>query len=158
MQKPSSSPELGVTLEQLHSSLWPGPAECLSDKPGSPTSLLPGDRAAALCTLYLPHDYTHPLDLVRFWGSLSEGPKSSSLCNLFLRPLQPVQESRKLFVITFLGSIIWIAMFSYLMVWWAHQVSGDSLPPAGPGVCHLRCVSRIQDYQDPVCLRLPRCV
>uniref|UniRef100_A0A8C6W4S3 Sodium/potassium/calcium exchanger 1 n=1 Tax=Nannospalax galili TaxID=1026970 RepID=A0A8C6W4S3_NANGA len=26
------------------------------------------------------------------------------------------------FVITFLGSIIWIAMFSYLMVWWAHQV------------------------------------
>ncbi|KAM5291717.1 sodium/potassium/calcium exchanger 1 [Ctenodactylus gundi] len=31
-------------------------------------------------------------------------------------------ESRKFFVITFLGSIIWIAMFSYLMVWWAHQV------------------------------------
>ncbi|XP_060240879.1 sodium/potassium/calcium exchanger 1 isoform X2 [Meriones unguiculatus] len=32
------------------------------------------------------------------------------------------QGSRKFFVITFLGSIIWIAMFSYLMVWWAHQV------------------------------------
>ncbi|XP_058521647.1 sodium/potassium/calcium exchanger 1 [Ochotona princeps] len=32
------------------------------------------------------------------------------------------QEARKFFVITFLGSIIWIAMFSYLMVWWAHQV------------------------------------
>ncbi|XP_042543661.1 sodium/potassium/calcium exchanger 1 isoform X1 [Dipodomys spectabilis] len=32
------------------------------------------------------------------------------------------EESRKFFVITFLGSIIWIAMFSYLMVWWAHQV------------------------------------
>ncbi|XP_045057197.2 sodium/potassium/calcium exchanger 1 isoform X2 [Desmodus rotundus] len=31
-------------------------------------------------------------------------------------------ESRKFFVITFLGSILWIAMFSYLMVWWAHQV------------------------------------
>ncbi|KAM5241965.1 sodium/potassium/calcium exchanger 1 isoform 2-T8 [Hipposideros larvatus] len=31
-------------------------------------------------------------------------------------------ESRKFFVITFLGSIMWIAMFSYLMVWWAHQV------------------------------------
>ncbi|XP_058150341.1 sodium/potassium/calcium exchanger 1 [Dasypus novemcinctus] len=30
--------------------------------------------------------------------------------------------SRKFFVITFLGSIVWIAMFSYLMVWWAHQV------------------------------------
>ncbi|XP_051829912.1 sodium/potassium/calcium exchanger 1 [Antechinus flavipes] len=31
-------------------------------------------------------------------------------------------ESKKFFVITFLGSILWIAMFSYLMVWWAHQV------------------------------------
>ncbi|XP_047678293.1 sodium/potassium/calcium exchanger 1 isoform X2 [Tachysurus fulvidraco] len=30
--------------------------------------------------------------------------------------------SRKYFVITFLGSIVWIAIFSYLMVWWAHQV------------------------------------
>ncbi|KPP74495.1 sodium/potassium/calcium exchanger 1-like, partial [Scleropages formosus] len=30
--------------------------------------------------------------------------------------------SRKYFVMTFLGSIIWIAVFSYLMVWWAHQV------------------------------------
>ncbi|XP_009508670.2 sodium/potassium/calcium exchanger 1 [Phalacrocorax carbo] len=31
-------------------------------------------------------------------------------------------DSKKFFVITFLGSIIWIAVFSYLMVWWAHQV------------------------------------
>ncbi|KAM6202459.1 sodium/potassium/calcium exchanger 1 [Rhynchocyon petersi] len=31
-------------------------------------------------------------------------------------------ESRKFFVLTFLGAIIWIAIFSYLMVWWAHQV------------------------------------
>ncbi|XP_046720114.1 sodium/potassium/calcium exchanger 1 isoform X1 [Silurus meridionalis] len=30
--------------------------------------------------------------------------------------------SRKYFAITFLGSIVWIAIFSYLMVWWAHQV------------------------------------
>ncbi|XP_032850264.2 sodium/potassium/calcium exchanger 1 isoform X3 [Tyto alba] len=30
--------------------------------------------------------------------------------------------SKKFFVITFFGSIIWIAVFSYLMVWWAHQV------------------------------------
>uniref|UniRef100_A0A3P8V7F9 Sodium/potassium/calcium exchanger 1 n=1 Tax=Cynoglossus semilaevis TaxID=244447 RepID=A0A3P8V7F9_CYNSE len=29
---------------------------------------------------------------------------------------------RKFFVVTFLGSILWIAIFSYLMVWWAHQV------------------------------------
>ncbi|XP_036964471.1 sodium/potassium/calcium exchanger 1-like isoform X3 [Acanthopagrus latus] len=32
------------------------------------------------------------------------------------------QKSRKFFVVTFLGSIMWIAIFSYLMVWWAHQV------------------------------------
>ncbi|XP_054631184.1 sodium/potassium/calcium exchanger 1-like isoform X2 [Dunckerocampus dactyliophorus] len=32
------------------------------------------------------------------------------------------QTSRKFFVVTFLGSILWIAIFSYLMVWWAHQV------------------------------------
>ncbi|XP_053320378.1 sodium/potassium/calcium exchanger 1 [Spea bombifrons] len=31
-------------------------------------------------------------------------------------------KSRRLFVFTFLGSILWIAIFSYLMVWWAHQV------------------------------------
>ncbi|XP_035273790.1 sodium/potassium/calcium exchanger 1-like isoform X1 [Anguilla anguilla] len=30
--------------------------------------------------------------------------------------------SRRYFMGTFLGSILWIAMFSYLMVWWAHQV------------------------------------
>ncbi|KAF4804209.1 Sodium/potassium/calcium exchanger 2 [Turdus rufiventris] len=32
------------------------------------------------------------------------------------------QESKKFFIITFFGSILWIAAFSYLMVWWAHQV------------------------------------
>uniref|UniRef100_UPI0037E77D23 sodium/potassium/calcium exchanger 1-like n=1 Tax=Semicossyphus pulcher TaxID=241346 RepID=UPI0037E77D23 len=32
------------------------------------------------------------------------------------------QKSRKLFVVTFLGSIVWIAVFSYFMVWWACQV------------------------------------
>ncbi|NXJ78374.1 NCKX1 protein, partial [Trogon melanurus] len=31
-------------------------------------------------------------------------------------------DSKKFFVVTFFGSIIWIAVFSYLMVWWAHQV------------------------------------
>ncbi|KAM5299458.1 sodium/potassium/calcium exchanger 2 [Ctenodactylus gundi] len=30
--------------------------------------------------------------------------------------------SRKFFPITFFGAITWIAVFSYLMVWWAHQV------------------------------------
>ncbi|CAM9987559.1 unnamed protein product [Lampetra fluviatilis] len=31
-------------------------------------------------------------------------------------------EAKKFFIIAFFGSILWIAMFSYLMVWWAHQV------------------------------------
>lgn len=30
--------------------------------------------------------------------------------------------SKKFFPVTFFGSITWIAVFSYLMVWWAHQV------------------------------------
>ncbi|XP_043916962.1 sodium/potassium/calcium exchanger 2 [Protopterus annectens] len=30
--------------------------------------------------------------------------------------------SQKFFPVTFFGSITWIAVFSYLMVWWAHQV------------------------------------
>ncbi|GLD75137.1 sodium/potassium/calcium exchanger 1-like protein, partial [Lates japonicus] len=29
--------------------------------------------------------------------------------------------SRRYFVMTFIGSILWIGVFSYLMVWWAHQ-------------------------------------
>ncbi|KAM4750155.1 sodium/potassium/calcium exchanger 2-like [Anableps anableps] len=32
------------------------------------------------------------------------------------------ETSERFFPITFVGSICWIAFFSYLMVWWAHQV------------------------------------
>ncbi|KAL2098114.1 hypothetical protein ACEWY4_007321 [Coilia grayii] len=32
------------------------------------------------------------------------------------------ETSKKFFPLTFIGSISWIAAFSYLMVWWAHQV------------------------------------
>ncbi|XP_061130919.1 sodium/potassium/calcium exchanger 2-like [Syngnathus typhle] len=32
------------------------------------------------------------------------------------------ETSEKFFPITFIGAISWIAFFSYLMVWWAHQV------------------------------------
>ena len=37
---------------------------------------------------------------------------------------------KKFFPITFIGSIVWIAAYSYLMVWWAN-VSGDTIriPP-----------------------------
>lgn len=33
---------------------------------------------------------------------------------------------RKFFAITFVGSILWIAFFSYLMVWWADTI-GNTL-------------------------------
>ncbi|CAK6979398.1 sodium/potassium/calcium exchanger 2-like [Scomber scombrus] len=36
------------------------------------------------------------------------------------------QSSKKFFPVTFVGAICWIACFSYLMVWWAHQV-GDTI-------------------------------
>ncbi|XP_054474556.1 sodium/potassium/calcium exchanger 1-like [Anoplopoma fimbria] len=31
-------------------------------------------------------------------------------------------EAKRYFAISFIGSILWIGVFSYLMVWWAHQV------------------------------------
>ncbi|VDM39819.1 unnamed protein product [Toxocara canis] len=34
--------------------------------------------------------------------------------------------SRRYFVVTFIGSIFWIALFSYLMVWWANTI-GETL-------------------------------
>lgn len=39
-------------------------------------------------------------------------------------------KGKKLFPVTFIGSILWIAAFSYLMVWWAN-VAGDTarIPP-----------------------------
>ncbi|OWK59404.1 Sodium/potassium/calcium exchanger 1 [Lonchura striata] len=55
-------------------------------------------------------------------------------------------ESKKFFVITFFGSILWIAAFSYLMVWWAHQVRGFVLS-AYP---HFRTSSPIQHCFDQV--------
>lgn len=36
-----------------------------------------------------------------------------------------LQKAKKFFPISFLGSISWIACFSYLMVWFAHQVTGN---------------------------------
>lgn len=36
------------------------------------------------------------------------------------------QDKKKWFVITFFGSIVWIFVFSYLMVWWANQ-TGETI-------------------------------
>lgn len=56
----------------------------------------------------------------KFISEISCGFSKCLNSSVFYRPQQ---KSRKFFVLTFLGSIMWIAIFSYLMVWWAHQVS-----------------------------------
>lgn len=53
-------------------------------------------------------------------------PKMTDICDLFFS----LFSARKFFPITFIGSILWIAGFSYLMVWWA-TITGEtfSIPP-----------------------------
>lgn len=42
--------------------------------------------------------------------------------------------SRKWFPVTFLGSICWIAAYSYLMVWWANMIGETAnIPPEVSG-------------------------
>lgn len=55
-------------------------------------------------------------------------------------------KGKKFFAITFLGSIMWIAAFSYLMVWWA-TVTGDafSIPPEIMGLTFLAAGTSIPD-------------
>jgi len=54
--------------------------------------------------------------------------------------------SKKFFPITFLGSILWIAAFSYLMVWWA-TVTGNTvgIPPEVMGLTFLAAGTSIPD-------------
>lgn len=56
------------------------------------------------------------------------------------------QKARKFFPITFIGSILWIAGFSYLMVWWA-TVSGNTfgIPPEVMGLTFLAAGTSIPD-------------
>lgn len=53
---------------------------------------------------------------------------------------------KSFFIWTFLGSILWIAAFSYLMVWWA-TVAGDtaSIPPAVMGLTFLAAGTSVPD-------------
>ena len=49
-------------------------------------------------------------------------------------------------MVTFIGSILWIAVFSYLMVWWA-TVTGDTvgIPPEVMGLTFLAAGTSIPD-------------
>lgn len=53
---------------------------------------------------------------------------------------------KKWFSITFIGSILWIAAYSYLMVWWAN-VAGDTvkIPPEVMGLTFLAAGTSIPD-------------
>lgn len=53
---------------------------------------------------------------------------------------------KKFFAVTFIGSIFWIAAYSYLMVWWAN-VFGDTvrIPPEVMGLTFLAAGTSIPD-------------
>ncbi|XP_030377171.1 sodium/potassium/calcium exchanger Nckx30C [Scaptodrosophila lebanonensis] len=53
---------------------------------------------------------------------------------------------KRFFPVTFIGSILWIAAFSYLMVWWAN-VAGDTarIPPEVMGLTFLAAGTSIPD-------------
>ncbi|XP_017799082.1 PREDICTED: sodium/potassium/calcium exchanger Nckx30C-like [Habropoda laboriosa] len=53
---------------------------------------------------------------------------------------------KKFFAVTFIGSILWIAAYSYLMVWWAN-VAGDTvrIPPEVMGLTFLAAGTSIPD-------------
>ncbi|XP_076245793.1 solute carrier family 24 member Nckx30C [Calliopsis andreniformis] len=55
-------------------------------------------------------------------------------------------KGKKLFPVTFIGSILWIAAYSYLMVWWAN-VAGDTvrIPPEVMGLTFLAAGTSIPD-------------
>merc|ERR1711963_708434 len=56
------------------------------------------------------------------------------------------QSARKFFPITFFGSIIWIALFSYLMVWWATRTGNAfNFPPEVMGLTFLAAGTSIPD-------------
>ncbi|KAI9563916.1 hypothetical protein GHT06_011384 [Daphnia sinensis] len=91
-----------------------------------------------------------PLDL-----SWPEGTRKQ-LTYLFLAPiLWPLwltlpdtrtPQGKRFFVITFIGSILWIAAYSYLMVWWAN-LTGETvyIPPEVMGLTFLAAGTSIPD-------------
>ncbi|XP_026493917.1 sodium/potassium/calcium exchanger Nckx30C isoform X3 [Vanessa tameamea] len=53
---------------------------------------------------------------------------------------------KKLFPVTFIGSIVWIAFFSYLMVWWANLVGAAAyVPPEVMGLTLLAAGTSVPD-------------
>ncbi|XP_068894686.1 sodium/potassium/calcium exchanger Nckx30C isoform X2 [Tenebrio molitor] len=56
------------------------------------------------------------------------------------------RRGKKFFPITFLGSIVWIAAYSYLMVWWANVIGETAeIPPEVMGLTFLAAGTSIPD-------------
>nr|XP_048309000.1 sodium/potassium/calcium exchanger 2 isoform X4 [Myodes glareolus] len=80
----------------------PQPAETTEEEDDQPLSLSWPSNARKQVTFLIVLPIVFPL-----WITLPDVRKPAS---------------KKFFPVTFFGSITWIAVFSYLMVWWAHQV------------------------------------
>eukprot|EP01006_Ploeotia_vitrea_P034966 TRINITY_DN65827_c5_g1_i1.p1 TRINITY_DN65827_c5_g1~~TRINITY_DN65827_c5_g1_i1.p1 ORF type:complete len:720 (+),score=418.55 TRINITY_DN65827_c5_g1_i1:228-2387(+) len=60
-------------------------------------------------------------------------------------------EKKKYFVVTFLGSILWIGVFSYFMVWWATVVGNvANIPPEVMGLTFLAAGTSVPDLLTSV--------
>lgn len=98
----SSSVEVDVTPPMNGTAGQDGDAGEEDDEDDQPLSLSWPETGRKRFTYLLILPIVFPL-----WITLPDVRKSSS---------------KKFFPVTFLGAICWIAAFSYLMVWWAHQV------------------------------------
>uniref|UniRef100_A0A0K2UYG8 Sodium/calcium exchanger membrane region domain-containing protein n=2 Tax=Lepeophtheirus salmonis TaxID=72036 RepID=A0A0K2UYG8_LEPSM len=108
------------------------------------------DGAVTTAGLSSDEDESHPLDL-----SWPDTTRERITYILFLPIILPLwltlpdtrkSSARKYYPITFLGSILWIAAFSYLMVWWA-TISGKTfdIPPEVMGLTFLAAGTSIPD-------------
>ncbi|XP_040566722.1 sodium/potassium/calcium exchanger Nckx30C isoform X6 [Lepeophtheirus salmonis] len=114
------------------------------------TTEQPLNGAVTTAGLSSDEDESHPLDL-----SWPDTTRERITYILFLPIILPLwltlpdtrkSSARKYYPITFLGSILWIAAFSYLMVWWA-TISGKTfdIPPEVMGLTFLAAGTSIPD-------------
>lgn len=66
-----------------------------------------------------------------------------------------LQSLRKFFAITFVGAILWIAAYSYLMVWWANTIGETfGIPTEIMGLTILAAGTSIPDLITRYCIRI----